>query len=53
MASPRLLQISLARPLPHQAQFELAHRAFQSQEQPIVEDLRIIDPVIVNNEGLG
>jgi hypothetical protein len=48
-----LLLERLSRPLPKQAQLELAHRALQSQQESIVNESRVIDPVIINAQRVG
>src|SRR2546422_824781 len=41
----------LQRSLPLQVQLELAHRSFEPQQEPIVEDARIVDAIWIDHDG--
>ena len=37
--------------MPQQVQLELAHRSFEPQQEPIIEDARIVDAIWIDHEG--
>jgi hypothetical protein len=37
--------------LPQQVQLELAHRSFEAQQEPIIEDARIVDAIWIDHDG--
>ncbi len=47
LATPRLLAQGLERALPQQRQLHLAHRALHAEQQTVVRQPRVIDPVLI------
>ena len=37
--------------MPQQVQLELAHRSFEAQQEPIIEDARIVDAIWIDHES--
>ena len=50
-ATARLLLQRLLRALAEQRQFKLAHRALHAEQQPIIGMARIVDSVLVDDDG--
>ena len=50
---PHFLHKRFAGALPKQTQLKLAHRAFEAEEESVVNQARIIDPVVIDQDRLG
>ena len=53
LPTPRLIQKPSAQPRVQKVQLRFAHRAFHPQEQPVVEVVRIVQAVFVENQRLA
>jgi hypothetical protein len=49
LATARLVEKPTSKPCPHHVQLGFAHRAFQPQQETIVEVARIVDSIFVQD----
>jgi hypothetical protein len=52
LAAPRLVENAPAQPRAQDMQFRLAHRALQTQQQPVIEVHRIVDAILIENQRI-
>ena len=53
LAAPRTAQDAPAQTRLEHVQLRFAHRALESQQQAIVEVRRVVEPVLIEDEGIG
>ncbi len=51
LTSACLLPNGFERSLPQQIQLELAHRSLEPEQQPVIQNARIIDPIRIDHDG--
>ena len=53
LAAAGLVQLPAVEPDPQEVQLGLAHRAAHAQDQPVVELVRVVQAVLVEDQGVG
>ena len=53
LAAAGLGELPATQPGPDEVQLRFGHRAFQAEQQPVVEAGRVIEPVLVADQGVG